>query len=206
MSTQPPKSAQKTSQSTQPSPPAPKSNAPKDANGNPAPPKPKNGGWSVCDGVWVAWVGSDPMATEPTHQGQWRAVGPKSKAESTCTTWIADKFEKTDSTSLAEVNQFKDLLRQHLEETGMDDVFYLDLGTGSARRTVNLIDSHAMLEMEQVKACCKDLATNGDKWQKQNLTWSGKLMQNAVSGAMLTEMLNKCSIGDSGFFSFPQPP
>jgi hypothetical protein len=77
-------------------------------------------------------------------------------------------------------------------------VFLVKIGSGTSSKTVDLLTKHALIEDVQVKKHCNDLLASGDKWQKQNLAWSGMLMQNAVSPAMLAKMTTRCSIGDPG--------
>lgn len=181
------------------------SNVPLDTNGNPAPPDPNHGGYALVNGLWVAWVGTvpdNPGATSVTHQGQWRLEGPKSKAESMCETWTSTIFEKSDATTAKDVLAHKELLEQHIIKHGMWDVFQLQLPIGSRTRDVNLLKQHALVSMDQVKAYCKDLKTNGDHWDKQNLQWSGTLIQNSVSSIVLRSMMNHCELSDPGPVKF----
>ena len=139
----------------------------------------------------------------PTREGMYRPRGVKQErvTKEHCTTYGgADKFNGVipiDGQTTIPLTTFKDVMRQHMIENGMIDMFLLN--DPRDKTTIrDLFRHHAMMPVDWIQKEVTRIKGFHDIYIDQNLKWSAEYIRNSITPELLTKLLHEVTLETSG--------
>jgi uncharacterized protein YnzC (UPF0291/DUF896 family) len=138
----------------------------------------------------------------PTRNLMYRPRGVKNERQTMefCTTYKGTKFNgltPKEGKAAMPLKTYKDILRHHMIEHGMWDVFNLN-DPKNVDKKWDLFVYNAMLPMTHVVKEVERLQSLKDMYVTQNLKWSGEYIRESLSVDMLEKLYQDVSMQASG--------
>ena len=135
----------------------------------------------------IPFVGGIPESTiadvTPAEINRYRprTFSDRRKTEKTCTDAKDQKFKGFDDESASyTLMQFENYVSSHLQDTGMDSIFYFQTAADPRGDYYSIVSHHARFTEAQVKAKVEEIKALKDVYDLENLMMSRKFLQNAI--------------------------
>jgi hypothetical protein len=150
---------------------------------------------------------SYPNQQGPVHDGQYRPTGIKyeRKTRESCTEYSGHNtfhgLVPKEGEEMVPVRTYKQTIRRHIIRSGMWNVFNIPDPCNPTQKW-DLFLKQGRFPLEYVKEYVRDFRQHADKFELQNLDWSGEYIRNTLTATLLSKVMEEVSLSASGTRNF----